>query len=53
MEAQAKTLGRRGMLAGGIGALVAAALGRVSTANAENGEALLLGEATPRARRRR
>ena len=45
MEAQAKTLGRRGMLAGGVGALVAAALGRVSNANADNGGALLLGEA--------
>jgi hypothetical protein len=43
MEAQAKTLGRRGMLAGGVGALVAAALGHVSTAKAENGEALVLG----------
>ena len=45
MEAQEKTLGRRGILAGSVGALVAAALGRGATAKAENGEALVLGEA--------
>jgi len=44
MDAQAKTLGRRGVLAGGLGALVAAALGRVSTAKAASGEPLVLGE---------
>jgi hypothetical protein len=44
MEAQAKTSGRKGMLAGGVGALVAAAFGRVSTAQAANGEPLLLGQ---------
>ena len=44
MEAQAKTFGRKGMLAGGVGALVAAAFGRVSTAQAANGEPLLLGK---------
>jgi hypothetical protein len=43
MEAPAKTLGRRGVLAGGLGALVAAALGRVSTAKAATGDPLLLG----------
>jgi hypothetical protein len=43
MEAPAKTLGRRGVLAGGLGALAAAALGRVSTASAATGEPLLLG----------
>jgi hypothetical protein len=44
MEAQAKTFGRKGMLAGGVGALVAAAFGRVSAAKAENGAPLVLGQ---------
>ncbi len=45
METQARTLGRRGVLAGGVGALVAAALGRVSTAKADTGAPLVLGAA--------
>ena len=45
MEEQAKTFGRKGMLAGGVGALVAAALGRVSKAEAATGDPLVLGTA--------
>jgi hypothetical protein len=39
-----RKLGRRGLLAGGVGALVAALFGRVGSASADNGSPLVLGE---------
>jgi hypothetical protein len=39
-----RKLGRRGLLAGGVGALVAALFGKVSSASADDGGALVLGE---------